>query len=431
MRRSWTPFVLLVALGLAVPAYAAPQGPPTGPAEAVLPLPDAAVGGAPDALAPVLDPLLDVPSLGGSVGAIVIDVASGAVIYQREAAMPRSLASNQKVFTALAILEAMGPEARIETTVTWDPTTRTVTLVGAGDPTLASVSASGSSLAALADGVAGQVTGDVKLVYDTSLFEGPALAPGWSPSYPAMGVAAPVSPLVVDRSRVDGGEERQRDPAAAAAQVFAGLLGERGVNVVDLAEGSAAGDVIAVTSSEPLATMVEAMLTESDNDASEILGHLAGALATGRGSFASGAQATVDALSTLGIPANGAVFVDGSGLSYEDVASPLTLATAVALSSSPDAPALTWPIVLGLPVAGLTGTLADRFTGPGTRAAAGFVRAKTGTLIRVSTLAGTVVDREGRLLAFAFMSDATTDVDASRIALDEAASALAACGCRS
>jgi D-alanyl-D-alanine carboxypeptidase/D-alanyl-D-alanine-endopeptidase (penicillin-binding protein 4) len=41
-----------------------------------------------------------------------------------------------------------------------------------------------------------------------------------------------------------------------------------------------------------------------------------------------------------------------------------------------------------------------------------------------------VVDADGRLLAFAFMSDATTDVDSSRAALDRAAAALAACGCR-
>jgi D-alanyl-D-alanine carboxypeptidase/D-alanyl-D-alanine-endopeptidase (penicillin-binding protein 4) len=427
MRRTWLPLMVLAVLGLSIPAYAAPAG----PAQSVLEAADASPGRAPTGIAPVIDPLLDSASLGGSVGAIVIDVVTGAVLHQREAAMPRPLASNQKIFTALSILEALGPEARIETRVTWDPATTTLTLVGAGDPTLASVSARGSSLAALADEVVRQVQGTVTLRYDTSLFDGPALAPGWSPGYPAAGIAAPVSPLVVDRARVGGGEERQRDPARAAAEVFAALLADRGLTAAQIVEGPLVGDVVAVTSSEPIATMVETMLTESDNDMAEILAHLAGALATGRGSFASGAQAALSALAALGIPANGATFADGSGLSYDDVASPLTLATAISLSVSPQAPALTWPVVLGLPVAGFTGTLSDRFSGPGTRSAAGFVRAKTGTLIRVSTLAGTVVDAEGRLLAFAFMSDSATDIDASRVALDRAAAALAACGCRS
>lgn len=431
MRRTWLPIAILVSLGLAIPAYAAPQSAPVGSAETVLPPVDTGAGGAPTAIAAVVDPLLDSPSLGGSVGAIVLDVATGAVLYQREAALPRPLASNQKVFTALAILEALGPEALIETTVSWDPSSSTLTLVGAGDPTLASVSARGSSLAALADEVVRQVQGPVALRYDTSLFDGPALAPGWSPGYPAAGVAAPVSPLIVDRARVSGGEERQRDPARGAADVFAGLLADRGLAVTQVNEGAATGNPIASTASEPVATMVETMLTESDNDMSEILAHLAGAIATGRGSFTSGAQATQSALAALGVPANGAVFVDGSGLSYEDVASPLTLGSAIALSASADAPALTWPVMLGLPVAGFTGTLADRFTGRETGLAAGFVRAKTGTLIRVSTLAGTVVDTQGRLLAFAFMSDATTDVESSRLALDRAAAALASCGCRS
>jgi D-alanyl-D-alanine carboxypeptidase/D-alanyl-D-alanine-endopeptidase (penicillin-binding protein 4) len=176
--------------------------------------------------------------------------------------------------------------------------------------------------------------------------------------------------------------------------------------------------------------MVETMLTESDNDMSEILSHLAGAELTGAGSFASSAAATLATLQSMGVPVSGVEFVDGSGLSYEDAASPLTLASAIAASSGATAPSWTWPVVLGLPVAGLTGTLADRFTGSDTRAAAGFVRAKTGTLIGVSTLAGTVVDADGRLLAFAFMSNETTDIDSSRAALDRAAAALAACGCR-
>lgn len=430
MRRTWLPLMGLAVVLVGIPAYAAPLSAPTGPAEEVLALPEASPEGAPRGLAPVLDPLLDARSLGGSVGAIVLDVATGAVLYQREAAMSRSVASNQKVFTALAILDALGPEARIETTVAWDTATSTLTLVGAGDPTLASVSASGSSLADLADQVVGQVSGEVSLRYDTSLFDGPVLAPGWSPSYPALGIAAPVSPLVVDRSRIAGDEARQPDPARAAADAFASLLADRGVTVGDIEQGDLTGQVIATTISEPVATMVETMLTESDNDMSEILGHLAGAVASGIGSFESGAAATAATLQSLGIPTSGSQFVDGSGLSYEDVASPLTLASAVSLTAGASAPAWTWPVTLGLPVAGLTGTLADRFVDAGTRAGAGVVRAKTGTLIRVSTLAGTVVDADGRLLAFAFMSDATTDVDSSRAALDRAAAALAACGCR-
>jgi D-alanyl-D-alanine carboxypeptidase/D-alanyl-D-alanine-endopeptidase (penicillin-binding protein 4) len=47
----------------------------------------------------------------------------------------------------------------------------------------------------------------------------------------------------------------------------------------------------------------------------------------------------------------------------------------------------------------------------------------------VNTLAGTVVDRDGRLLAFAFLTSDTRDPAAAQSALDRTASALAACGC--
>ena len=89
-------------------------------------------------------------------------------------------------------------------------------------------------------------------------------------------------------------------------------------------------------------------------------------------------------------------------------------------------------MVTGLPVAGFTGTLADRFLVGSAKAGAGVVRAKTGTLTGVSALAGTVPDREGRVLAFAFLVDRTADGGALEVpaALDRAAAALATCGCR-
>ncbi len=59
----------------------------------------------------------------------------------------------------------------------------------------------------------------------------------------------------------------------------------------------------------------------------------------------------------------------------------------------------------GMPIAGFSGTLAHRY-GLGTAAAGrGVVRAKTGTLDGVNTLAGVVYDADGRLLAFAFMAN--------------------------
>jgi D-alanyl-D-alanine carboxypeptidase/D-alanyl-D-alanine-endopeptidase (penicillin-binding protein 4) len=88
-------------------------------------------------------------------------------------------------------------------------------------------------------------------------------------------------------------------------------------------------------------------------------------------------------------------------------------------------------LLSGLPVAGWTGTLSDRFTTPDTSAAAGVVRAKTGTLGTVSTLAGTADDVDGRVLAFAVLADdlpSGTTLQA-RADLDEAAAAIAACGC--
>ena len=68
----------------------------------------------------------------------------------------------------------------------------------------------------------------------------------------------------------------------------------------------------------------------------------------------------------------------------------------------------------------------------GAVAAAGLVRAKTGSLPGVTSLAGTVVTAEGRLLAFAIIADRTPPGGqwAPRAAIDAFVQELAACGCR-
>ncbi len=62
----------------------------------------------------------------------------------------------------------------------------------------------------------------------------------------------------------------------------------------------------------------------------------------------------------------------------------------------------------------------------------GLVRAKTGTLDNVRALAGLVIDKDRRLLSFAFMVDRvpTATMTLSESVLDRLAAALARCGCR-
>jgi D-alanyl-D-alanine carboxypeptidase/D-alanyl-D-alanine-endopeptidase (penicillin-binding protein 4) len=57
------------------------------------------------------------------------------------------------------------------------------------------------------------------------------------------------------------------------------------------------------------------------------------------------------------------------------------------------------------------------------------VRAKTGTLTGVSSLAGTVLDADGRVLVFALLSNGPNPADV-RPRLDTLAAALRPCGCR-
>ena len=74
-----------------------------------------------------------------------------------------------------------------------------------------------------------------------------------------------------------------------------------------------------------------------------------------------------------------------------------------------------------LPVAGWSGTLRSATRAGAERFAAGRVRAKTGTLSTVSSLAGMVRDKSGRLLVFSFDADRAVGTFGAEAALDQLA----------
>ncbi|MET9886020.1 D-alanyl-D-alanine carboxypeptidase/D-alanyl-D-alanine-endopeptidase [Streptomyces sp. NPDC006430] len=390
-----------------------------------------AVAADPAKLAEALQPLLADPALGTVRTASVIDTATGEVLYESGPREPMTPASTIKIATAAAALAALGPEHRIRTTVTPGSGPGQIVLVGGGDPSLTakkkSPAGSGGSLVALAADTAQALkaagTDSVSLGYDDTLFTGPARHPiGVNPNI------APVTALAADEGRPDdstsGPVDRVEDPAEETARSFAALLKERGIKITSdpvKAKAPAGVQPLATTLSTPLAGLVERMLTYSDNDIAEALARQT-ALASGQPAGFEGAEkAVTDRLAALGIDTAGSRFADGSGLGRADKVSSGLLTSLLAKAADPQRPELR-PVLTGLPVAGFTGTLRSR--NAGSSPAAGLVRAKTGTLSGVNSLAGTVVDPSGRLLAFAFLTANAPDPAAAEKGLDKLAAAV-------
>ena len=417
-------------LELPAPAVPRPVAAPLRPTE-----PDAG------AVRRALDGLLADKRLGRQVTVAVSGVDGRPVVTEGPSVV--TPASTMKLLTCLAALKTLGPEHRFATRVVG--TGRNITLVGGGDPMLASRPVGPGSYPAQADmltlarATAKRLLHDghrlVRLSYDDSLFSGPEASPFWEPDYLPTNVVTPITALWVDQGvLVPGQEYRSDDPAADAAAAFATDLRRAGIKVVGpVRHGPAPADAeqLAVVRGAELVEVVQRILEVSDNEGAEVLArHVA--IAQGKpGSFAAVGPAVESVDRRLGVPMRGAVIHDGSGLARSDRLDVRTLLGVLSVSAEHEDPDL-GGVVEGLPVAGFTGSLSYRFTNdadPGL----GWVRAKTGTLTGVSGYAGVVTARDGTVMLFVAVADRVPVEDTlfTRDRLDQVAAALAACACGS
>lgn len=407
--------------------------PTAGPAA---PMPSA--GGVAAALGPVLAD----PALAGSLSATVRDAVTGTHLLDVAPDAPRIPASVLKLATAAAVSVALPQDATADTTVLLEPSGSRIVLVAGGDTLLDAGPGNPSSvagragLAALAAQTATALgargIGKVTVGLDLSYAAGPPVAPTWLSSFQTSGITGPVTMLALAAHRATPGRPAPADPPAQALAAFAERLTEQHVEVVvDRAARPAAVGSLEVgrVSSAPLAEQLALALLDSDNALTETLARQAAARGGGGTDFAGAAAWVRSTLAARGVDLTGASTVDTSGLSRQNVLPARVLGDVLALGAGDRFPA--WHAVLGaLAVGHLNGTLAERFGEADAGAGAGVVRAKTGTLTGVDSLAGTVVTMDGRLLLFAVLHQGSGGTPTTRAALDRFGATLATCGCR-
>jgi len=344
--------------------------------------------------------------------------AGDTVLASNNAEAPVLGASTQKVLVAAAALGALGPDFTYVTKAVApggvdNGTVDKLYLVGSGDPVLstaeyAAVLKQGkwtgndvtTSMEALADAIVAKGVKRIPggIVGDDSRYDNERYIPTWKPEYRTGGDIGPIGALTVNDGLTSVSRKTLADdPALNTAQTLTALLTARGVQVGGATSGATpAGttDVASVTS-PPLKDIVASMLTSSDNNSAELLVKELGVHDSKQGTTAAGTAAVKARLLALGLPAEPLALVDGSGLDRGNRLTCNLLVRTLALAA--DKPEFA-AIILGLPVAGQSGTLIDQMTGT---PLAGKLRAKTGSLQGVAGLTGIV--EVGPTLRFAFV----------------------------
>ena len=415
----------------------------------------------PEGIRTLIGDLVTKSGLGERVNVSVVDVATGQSLYAQGADVPTVPASTTKLVTAVAVLATRGPAYRITTRVVAGSAPGEVVLVGAGDPTLAINGVGSYPGAGRLDDLANQVkqalggTAPTKVTVDSSLYSGPVYEPGWDADIPTGGYGGAVTALMTDGARLDPkkstkGAARTPTPDLTAGKSFAKLLGlpatkvTRGSAPASTAPSAAPtstaatdgtgtvepGTELGRVESPPIIRLVDFMLGDSDNLVAEALARQVAISRDQPASFVGAATATKAVLAELGLPVDGTVIADGSGLSRSNRISPALLAEVLVLAASGNRPELAG-LVGGLPVGGWSGTLDERFRVKASQSGAGVVRAKTGTLTGVHAISGLLTTTDGRLLAFAILADKVPfGTDQAHPILDRIAAALVTCGCR-
>jgi len=285
-------------------------------------------------------------------GVILIDQSNNEIVYQSGAQKPRTPASVLKLFTTAAIALTIDPETTFQTAIYKTDKRGVFVIWGDNDPWITSSAKAkkANKRAYMPNLIKAAFASDKKLKKITLIYKG------------------------VNNSDIRYAKKALNRRASVAYKRIG-----KNVEVESLIT-----ERIAAITSPPLHKMIRFALLYSDN----VLSQRLAMLATGRSGYPlteEGMNSMIfDKISSLGVDTTGMNFIDGSGLSRKNKVSALTVSQLL-LKVRTD-PRLK-SIYEHLPISGESGTLISRYheTAP---QAVGLVRAKTGSIRGVVSLAG-------------------------------------------
>ncbi len=304
---------------------------------------------------------------------VVLDPLTGAVVYEKNATSLRKPASVLKIYSATAALIYLQPTQRFTTSAWVGREERSLVIEGSLDPWMS-----------LSDSVA-------KKMKRTSI---PRI------EYNSLSALKEANPGSIRNSTIYYSDLYSQDVANIKA-----FFAKRGVKAsmkrVTSAEAQyLSGEQILSSESPELQEMLAFALTWSDNLLTERIARLASQAAGFQLNDEGVAQTLNEVLTGLGVSSKGLVIKDASGLSRENRVT-ATQVGQLLLKIRSDARFA--PLIGGLPVGGLSGTLRNRFVDTAPHAI-GLVRAKTGTLNGTANLAG-YVEAGDREYVFVIIAD--------------------------
>lgn len=322
------------------------------------------------------------------VGLMVYDLTADSAIYYHNERQLLRPASTMKVVTAIAAIDRLGGSFQFKTTLSYTGAIEDgvlngdVYLVGGFDPRFNS-----DDMGSFVDGIRrmGIDTIRGRIVADKSMKDADMLGEGWcwDDDNPVL------SPLLISRRDV-------------FVKRFVDRLRDEGVVVeADTVAGRQPGGAYEVgTRTHTIDQVLMPMMKESDNLCAEALFYQLGASTGAHPATARDARTVVRRLvEKVGLRPSDYRIADGSGLSlYNYVTAELEV---MLLRYAYQNTNIYMHLLPSLPVAGEDGTLRRRMRGTFT---SGNVKAKTGSVTAISSLAGYCTAANGHVLCFAIIN---------------------------